>query len=296
MRLFNPVDSFDSFFSITRRQTGTDSAGLVYSNQCRGTAGNDCCLNRECSTDVGDGYCRNRDNQTCEGEYVVGSPPDYPCPGPGYIVCCVRWEDMVNGTDTSSSSTSAQTTLTSSSSSAPPSPSSSTTDGSSPAGTNSASSNSSSGLTAPQKGGIAGGIVGAVAVTSLVFFLVWWMRRRRRLLGKGEDIGDEGGDEKGDNRAVTETAAGVMRGTGSVERGHENEEDKGAAMLASREKQELDGSGRALHEMDSETAVTPTTPTGNEKGAPETKIKRMAELPGSLAAIAEMPVPEERRG
>ncbi|CEN61795.1 hypothetical protein ASPCAL08443 [Aspergillus calidoustus] len=274
-------------------------AGLVYSNQCRDTAGEDCCLNRECSTDAGNGYCRNRNNQTCEGEYVVGSGPTYPCPGPTYIVCCVRWEDMVNETDTSSSSTSSQTTLTPSSSSSFVPSSSSTTDGSSPTetGSSSSDSNSSSGLTVSQKGGIAGGIVGAVAVTSLVFVLVWWMRRRRRLLGKGENVGDGDGDgDGGDNRAVTETAVGAMTGTGSVERGREDEEDKGAAMLASREKQELDGSGRALHEMDSETAMTPTTPTGNEKGAPETKVRRMAELPGSLAAIAEMPVPEERRG
>ncbi|KAL3487517.1 hypothetical protein BJX62DRAFT_190445 [Aspergillus germanicus] len=208
---------------------------------------------------------------------------------------------MVNGTDTSSSSTGSQTTLTStsssSSSSVPSSPSSTTTDGSSPTETDSASSNSSSGLTASQKGGIAGGIVGAVAVTSLVFVLLWWMRRRRRLLAKSGDGGDGDGDgDGGDSGAVTESAAGMATETGSVERGHENEEEKGAAMLASREKQELDGSGRALHEMDSETAVTPTTPTGNEKGGPETKVRRMAELPGSLAAVAEMPVPQERQG
>jgi hypothetical protein len=125
------------------------------------------------------------------------------------------------------------------------------------------------------------------------------MRRRRRLLAKSGDGGDGNGNgngDTGDSGAVTESAAGMATETGSVERGHENEEEKGAAMLASREKQELDGSGRALHEMDSETAVTPTTPMGNEKGGPETKVRRMAELPGSLATITEMPVHQERQG
>ncbi|KAL3450154.1 hypothetical protein BJX65DRAFT_271454 [Aspergillus insuetus] len=58
---------------LISRLAPSTGAGLLYSNQCRGIAGNDCCLNRGCSTDVGNGYCRNSNNQTCEGEYVVGS-------------------------------------------------------------------------------------------------------------------------------------------------------------------------------------------------------------------------------
>lgn len=69
-----------------------------------------------------------------------------------------------------------------------------------------------------------------------------------------------------------------------------------AAMLASREKLELDASGRALHEM--ETPTTATTASLDEKAKilaaemQQVKATRLAELPGSLA-VAEMPVPEE---
>ncbi|KAL2802535.1 hypothetical protein BJX63DRAFT_107398 [Aspergillus granulosus] len=306
MRLFNPVDSFDSFFSITRRQTDTicwgglgageclsSCPGVVYSNQCRDSAGEECCLNSRCSTDVGDGFCRNNENQTCEGEWVVGSGPVWPCSGPNYIVCCVRWEDMVNGTETSTSNTSTSTPTSSSSSSTASSTMTTTAATNGPSPTETASeSNSSSGLTSAQKGGIAGGVVGAVTVTSLVFLLLWWLRRRikRKQQGPGnggESAGGGADEDGGDDRAATETVTTAGEG-----QDQEGEEAKGVAMLGSREKQELDGSGRALHEMDSDSTVTPI---GNEKGTPETKTKRLAELPGSMAPIAEMPVPEERR-
>ncbi|KAL3465499.1 hypothetical protein BJX64DRAFT_285434 [Aspergillus heterothallicus] len=209
---------------------------------------------------------------------------------------------MVNETDTTSTSstnTSTGATLTSTATTSSSTASSSiTTGGPSPTETDSESNTSSLGLTSSQKGGIAGGIVGAVTVTSLVFLLLWWLRRkrRRRQQGKGGDGSGNEGEVGANNRGAIEAVANETTETSTVEGQEREEEYKGVAMLASREKQELDGAGRALHELDPETAITPTTPTGNEKGALETKTRRLAELPGSLAAIAEMPTSEGRLG
>ncbi|KAL4869292.1 hypothetical protein BDV12DRAFT_196531 [Aspergillus spectabilis] len=241
-----------------------------------------CCLNRECITELGGGYCKNRDNQTCAGEWVTGSPSDYPCPGPGYIVCCVEYRDMVNST---ASSTSTQTSLTTSSSTTVVTP---TQAGAAP------DSDSGSGLSASAKGGIAGGIVGAVLVTSIIFLIFFFLRRRKRQQaiqgGKGTQ---EGGDEG------TDTKAGTMTTRQTRERdrlGGKEEEDKGVAMLASREKLELDASGRALHEMDSPTATSAPVTGAIKKGIEKVRTRRLAELPGSLAVVAEMPVPGEGEG
>ncbi|KAL2864187.1 uncharacterized protein BJX67DRAFT_384023 [Aspergillus lucknowensis] len=330
MRIFNPVDSFDSFFAISRRQSDSTCSGglgegecvtddkcpgVLYQNQCQHDASLEvtptsfclfaflerdilfptqplCCLNHDCSTDVGDGWCRNRDNQTCEGEWVPGTGFPWPCIGPNYIVCCVRWEDMINGT---SSSTPTETPTSSTSPSTSTTPTTTTGDNTpSPTGTgDSDSSSGSSGLTSAQKGGIAGGIVGAVAVTSIIFLLAWYLRRRKRRQAQAQaHAGDLDGGLTGDDSGVG-TGVGAGAGEAVKEDGEIGEGDKGAAMLASREKQELDASGRALHEIDSGTPVTTiATPTSDGKGQmEEVRTRRLAELPGSLA-VAEMPTPE----
>lgn len=138
--------------------------------------------------------------------------------------------------------------------------------------------------------------MGAVAVTSIIFLVFFFLRRRRSkraAAAAAEEVQeaeaakrDGGGGQGGE--AVERTATTTT--TGPESPGGE------AAMLASREKLELDASGRALHEM--ETPATATTANLDEKAAvlaAETKqaeATRLAELPGSLA-VAEMPVPEE---
>ncbi len=140
--------------------------------------------------------------------------------------------------------------------------------------------------------------MGAVAVTSIIFLLFFFLRRRRTKrtaaaaaqeeekaeAAKRERGGGQGGEEV--ERTATTTTATT---TGPESPGGE------AAMLASREKLELDASGRALHEM--ETPATATTGNLDEKARilaaemKQDKATRLAELPGSLA-VAEMPVPE----
>ncbi|KAL2814012.1 hypothetical protein BJX63DRAFT_442677 [Aspergillus granulosus] len=293
MRFSNPVGSFDQFFSITRRQTGTDSvcwgglgageclsscAGVIYSNQCHDAPGEECCLHRECSTSIGNGWCRNTDNQTCEGEFIVGH-----CPGPTYIVCCVEWEDMMNDTSNSTFSASRDTTFTISGSTSfvPSSTATPGTGESWPTGTDFETlSSSSSGLTSSQKGGIAGGVIGAVIVTSLVFSLILFLRRRKRQRGKGVGSGGtgDGSGNRGKYRSVAPATEVV------VDEG-QGEEDNKRTMLASKEKKELDACGRALHEMDFESAVTPRA-----TGWIKTKARKMSELPVSSGALVELPV------
>ncbi|OJJ02415.1 hypothetical protein ASPVEDRAFT_83920 [Aspergillus versicolor CBS 583.65] len=304
MRLFNPVDSFDAPFTINRRQSsdcggggvgageclaGSRCKGLVYANQCQDTPGDECCLNRECNSNRGSGWCKNTDNQTCAGEWVPGTPDHYPCPGPNYVVCCVEWDKLNNSTSSTNSPTSSSTQTSTSTSEVPTDTASSTPSGGNGGG--------GGGLSASQKGGIAGGIVGAVAVTSIIFLVFFFLRRRRSkraAAAAAEEVQEaeaakrEGGGGQG-GEAVERTATTTTT-TGPESPGVE------AAMLASREKLELDASGRALHEM--ETPATATTANLDEKAAvlaAETKqaeATRLAELPGSLA-VAEMPVPEE---
>ncbi|KAL2823672.1 hypothetical protein BDW59DRAFT_148468 [Aspergillus cavernicola] len=309
MHPFNPINSFDSLFSISRRQSDPDSTsnsvcwgglgaaeclpgsschGVVYENQCQENAGDECCLNRGCNTSRGGGFCKNRDNQTCEGDYVVGTGPDYPCPGPSYILCCVGWEDMLNQTQTQ---TQTQTTLTTSTS-----PTTGTTEQApenetetETAGPSESGDSGAGGLSASQKGGIAGGIVGAVAVTSIIFLVVFFLRRLRQQQQQLQQDHDRDHDR---DRDRTEGTGGDGTGTGTgtdvrngVKEEGEEGENRGVAMLASREKLELDATGRALHEME-------TTGTEREKGLTGAEVRtRMAELPGSMA-IAEMPVAE----
>ncbi|KAL4811006.1 hypothetical protein BDV18DRAFT_155617 [Aspergillus unguis] len=298
MRLFNPIDTFDSVFTINRRQLDSLSScgggvagtgecrpasckGIIYANQCRQNADEECCLVHNCNVTEGHGYCRNSDNQTCAGKYFAGEPP-YPCPGPNYILCCVEWENMLNGTSSNSTSSSSDTTLTTSSSTGPSSAPSSTA-------SEEVQDDGGSGLTGSQKGGIAGGIVGAVAVTSIVF-LVFFFRRRQKWDEMRKSAQREVGEDDENKGPATATgAAAVDMGTGTEEgTGADGAEGGGidngeggetAAMLASREKVELDASGRALHELES-----PATRT-------EKDIRRLPELPGSIAA-AEMAVPE----
>ncbi|KAL4878400.1 hypothetical protein BJY04DRAFT_195942 [Aspergillus karnatakaensis] len=63
--------------------------------------------------------------------------------------------------------------------------------------------------------------------------------------------------------------------------------DKGATMLAS----------RALHEMESPTAETGAATAAEEsdqgRNLEQVKKRRMAELPGSLGVVAELPIPQE---
>ncbi|KAL4929995.1 uncharacterized protein BDV17DRAFT_290343 [Aspergillus undulatus] len=314
MHIFHPVDSFDSVFAINRRQTSDSSCGgggvgtgeclpgdscrgILYINQCRDTPGDECCLHRECSTPLGGGHCKNRDNQTCDGEYYTGTydPSEPTCPGPNYILCCVEWDLMNNDTDPNPSTTTTATTLTTSSSTAPTTETPTPTD--EDTGT---SGDGGSGLSTSAKGGIAGGIVGAVAVTSIVFLAFFFLRRRRKQqkqqLQEGQNV--EGQKSEGDSgdrgtTTATETATGANTETGSPRsEGGEREAEMEAAMLASRMKVELDGTGRAVHEM--EVTRTRAMATIEEKAEMEQmkSNRRFAELPGTLA-VAEMAVESE---
>ncbi|KAL4913409.1 hypothetical protein BDW62DRAFT_164865 [Aspergillus aurantiobrunneus] len=304
MRLFNPVDSFDSVFSITRRQSdsssdcggggvgageclpGSSCRGILYANQCQDSPGDECCLHRDCTTERGSGWCKNSDNQTCAGEYVAGTGPPYPCPGPNYILCCVEWQDQINSTSTTNTQT--QTTLTTTSISETETESASSTPSRD-------TDDSGGGLSASQKGGIAGGIVGAVAVTSIIFLVFFFLRRRKRRAAQREQENAkgekrEGGDE-GEDKG-TETGTVAVMGTNDPEGGGGGGEiESDGAMLASREKLELDASGRALHEMDTPAAIAAKDEKGLSSEMEQVRTRRLAELPGSLA-VAEMPVPE----
>lgn len=128
-------------------------------------------------------------------------------------------------------------------------------------------------------------------MTSIIFLVFFFLRRRKTKRAaaaaqEAEAAKREGGEGQG-GEEVERTATTT---TGPESPGGE------AAMLASREKLELDASGRALHEM--ETPTTATTASLDEKAKilaaemQQVKATRLAELPGSLA-VAEMPVPEE---
>ncbi|CBF75314.1 hypothetical protein AN3820.2 [Aspergillus nidulans FGSC A4] len=275
MHLFNPIDSLDPYLSLSRRQSDSNSSSVCGG----GGVGTGV---KESFTQVNANILltmRNRDNQTCAGEYVVGNgsnsllQPDYPCVGPDYIVCCVEWEDMVNVTSNSSPSTDTTTTTTRTTTTNSPTPGLETgADGSGSGG-------GDGGLSASQKGGIAGGIVGAVAVTSIIFLLFLLLRRRRKQQQHGQE---QPVVEESEGRRSDYTGEG--KGTERETSGHNvggGENEIGVAMLASREKAELDASGRALHEMESPTV------TKNIK-----EIGGYRELDGTPLAIAELAVPE----
>ncbi|KAL4941170.1 hypothetical protein BDV06DRAFT_223398 [Aspergillus oleicola] len=301
MYLFDPVHSFDSTFAISRRQSsdsscggggvgtgeclpGSSCRGIIYANQCWDTPGDECCLHRTCSTPLGGGHCKNRDNQTCDGEYYTGAfdPSEPTCPGPNYIVCCVEWAQMDNGTSSDSNSTATATTTSSSTTSAGPS--------GTETGDEETGGDGSGGLSASAKGGIAGGIVGAVAVMTIVFLLFFFLRRRtqqRQQEENAKEDKEEGGDE---GRGTASEEPGSPRREGA-----EREPETEAAMLASRMKLELDGTSQELHEMDAPPATTALS--ASEKAQMEQmKSRRFAELPGSLATVAEMPAESEARG
>ncbi|KAL5341263.1 hypothetical protein BJX70DRAFT_64358 [Aspergillus crustosus] len=175
---------------------------------------------------------------------------------------------MINAT---TSSTSTQTTLTTTTPTQTKVPS---------------DSNLGSGLSASAKGGIVGGVVGAVLVTSIIFLIFFFLRRRKRHQGiiKGEDRNQKDGDERTNTEPSTTGQTCDRSGEGEVH---------GVPMLASREKLELDGFGRALHEMESPTSSGATAITKNENGSEKVRTTRMAELPGSFGVVAEMPVTDE---
>ncbi|KAL4733023.1 hypothetical protein BDV11DRAFT_214482 [Aspergillus similis] len=271
MHLFNPIDSFNPYLSLSRRQSDSNSSSV-----CGGGG-------------VGTGVCKpgsscmssaflpsNRDNQTCAGEYVVGNGPDFPCIGPDYIVCCVEWGDMVNATSTSNSSSSTVTTTATTTTSLPTSGLETGAEGSSSVG-------GDGGLSASEKGGIAGGIVGAVAVTSIIFLLILLLRRRRKQQQKEEEqpVVEESEERRHDN---TGDGKRMERETGGPDGGG-GETGMEIAMLASKEKAELDASGRTLHEMEAPTVT---------RNGEETGWRR--ELDGTPLAIAEMAVPEAGSG
>jgi predicted lipid-binding transport protein (Tim44 family) len=180
---------------------------------------------------------------------------------------------MVNVTSNSSPSTDTTTTTTRTTTTNSPTPGLETgADGSGSGG-------GDGGLSASQKGGIAGGIVGAVAVTSIIFLLFLLLRRRRKQQQHGQE---QPVVEESEGRRSDYTGEG--KGTERETSGHNvggGENEIGVAMLASREKAELDASGRALHEMESPTV------TKNIK-----EIGGYRELDGTPLAIAELAVPE----
>ncbi|KAL5044062.1 hypothetical protein BDW71DRAFT_209667 [Aspergillus fruticulosus] len=296
MHLFNPIDSLDPFASLSRRQSdsnpssvcggggvgtgeckpGSSCKGILYAEQCQHSAEEECCLQRRCETDRGNGFCRNHDNQTCAGEYVVGKGPDFPCAGPNYILCCIEWGDMVNDTSTSNSSSSTLTMTTTATATNPPTPSLETGAESNSSG----GSGEGGGLSTSQKGGIAGGVVGAVAVTSIIFLLVLLLRRKNQQ--QHECPGVEESEKQRDD--CTGDGRGTERDTDGPDGGG-GETEMEVAMLASREKAELDAPGRELHEMEASAVRRSRKEMGG-----------LTELDGTPLAIAEMAVPENGAG
>lgn len=187
---------------------------------------------------------------------------------------------MVNVNSTSNSSPSTDTTTTTATTRT--TTTNSPTPGLETGADGSGSAGRDGGLSASQKGGIAGGIVGAVAVTSIIFLLFLLLRRRRKQQQHGEEqpVVEESEARRSD---YTGEGKGTERETSGHEGGGENE--IGVAMLASREKAELDASGRALHEMESPTVTKNIKDIGGYR-----------ELDGTPLAIAELAVPEAGPG
>lgn len=86
--------------------------------------------------------------------------PKWPCPGDDTILCCVKYQDMINGTTSNPALTATRSTI-----------SASTTGETPPA--------SPSGLSGSQIGGVVGGVVGAALLLALTV-LFWLFRRKKR--------------------------------------------------------------------------------------------------------------------
>jgi hypothetical protein len=104
--------------------------------------------------------------------------------------------------------------------------------------------------------------------------------RKQQQQGEEQPVVEESEERRYD---YTGEWKGTERETGGHEGGGETE--IGVAMLASREKAELDASGRALHEMESPIVTKNVREIGGYR-----------ELDGTPLAIAEMAVPEAGPG
>ena len=158
---------------------------------------------------------------------------DYPCKGDDSIVCCVKYENMTNGSSTTSSSLPSATGIN---------------DGSSSQNTN--------GLTGSQIGGIVGGIVGAVLVTAfIVVGFFWWRRRKAKQRAAAAAAAAAAASSVGDGDIGS---PGTIDGGGSYNY-HPLHEIQGKEyhQLESHgnERFEMDGHGAALQEMEGESPV-----------------------------------------
>ncbi|KAK3309326.1 uncharacterized protein B0T15DRAFT_634 [Chaetomium strumarium] len=154
--------------------------GIRYQNQCPGT--NTCCFIHHCDVPQGSGYCLDRATQNCtDGVFFEGNPDAWPCPGDANILCCVKYQDMVNGTaNFTASPSTTQTSWTSS-------PSTFTSTASIPASgipppLSTAEPSSHSRLTGGQIGGIVAGVIGFIALSALAA-LCGFRHRKKKAAG-----------------------------------------------------------------------------------------------------------------
>jgi len=88
-------------------QNTSNCKGISYpQNLCPRDPGDvQCCVEIACSVPQGHGYCRSKAHNGCDGNFVAGSGPPYPCPGSDDIQCCVPGSNIGNlpGLDTTQS-------------------------------------------------------------------------------------------------------------------------------------------------------------------------------------------------